>query len=106
MILKRTKRRMITIHNEVTIDVGTMDDHPITLWLVSYGSQPGSQTVDYWPQVVEALRSFCARQGWLLECGDDPYSERSLAIFAGGFGWPPDHADNLLNHLLEDDDEA
>lgn len=79
---------MITIHNEVTIDVGTMDDHPITLWLVSYGPRPDAEETDYWPLVVEALRSFCARQGWLLETGDDPYREKSLAVFAGGFGWP------------------
>lgn len=97
---------MITIHNEVTIDVGAMDDHPITLWLVSYGPQPDMQTKDYWPLVVEALGSFCARQGWLLECGDDPYRDKSLAIFAEGFAWPPDDVDDLFDDSFDEDDET
>ena len=95
---------MITIHNEVTIDVGAMDDYPITLWLVSYGPRPDPQTVDYWPLVVDALRHFCARQGWLLECGDDPYQEKSLAIFAEGFAWPPYGADDPFDDSGDDED--
>ncbi len=97
---------MITIHNEVTIDVGTMERPPITLWLVSYGSQPKTDEPDYWPKVVEALRSFCANQGWLLECGDDPYHEKSLPLFTQGFFWPPDGDDEESNDELDDEFET
>lgn len=96
---------MISILNEVTIDLGTMDEQSITLWLVSYGPRPAQDTPDYWPMVVEALRSFCARQGWLLETGDDPYREKSLAVFAGGFGWPPRGDEDDFEDDFNDDDE-
>ena len=79
---------MITIHNEITIDMDTPHEQTITLWRVSYGAPPEPPEPDDWPMLVEALRSFCARRGWLLETGDDPYQEKSLAVFAGGFSWP------------------
>lgn len=79
---------MITIHNEVTIDVGVLHEQTITLWLVSYGLPEEMDGPDYWPQVVEALRYFCAQQGWLLECGSDPYDEMSFDVFAPGFSLP------------------
>lgn len=89
---------MITIHKEITIDLGTADEACLTFWGVSYGPPPnanrdadtGADMPDYWPVVLEALRRFCAHQGWLLECGDDPYQERSLALFGEGFFWPPE----------------
>lgn len=79
---------MITIHNEITIDVGAMDDQPITLWLVSYGNKPGSAVRRYWPRILNVLRHALAEEGYLLEAGDDPYHEDSLAVFAQGFSSP------------------
>ncbi len=87
---------MITIHNEVSIELGDPQEQTLTLWLVSYGSprDTGKQP-DYWPMFVEALSHFCARRGWLLETGDDPYRDKSLAVFAEGFSWPPEQSDEL-----------
>lgn len=85
---------MINIHQEVTIDVGDPQEQTLTLWLVSYGSPADDRTKDIWPAVVELLRRACAHQGWLLECGDDPYREKSLAVFAEGFSWPVDPPDD------------
>ncbi len=81
---------MINIHQEVTIDLAGDRDHTLTLWLVSYGSPKEDPTPVIWPAVAELLRRACAQQGWLLECGDDPHNEKSLATFAEGFPWPTD----------------
>lgn len=95
---------MISIHQEVTIDLGTMDEQSITLWLVSYGSRSKKAERVYWPMVAEALRSFCARQGWLLECGDDPHREKSLPLFSQGFFWPPDSDGSEFDDEFEAED--
>jgi len=85
---------MITIHNEVTIELGDVHEQTLTLWLVTYGTpQDINERPDYWPMFVEALSHFCARKGWLMETGEDPYREKSLSVFAEGFSWPPDEED-------------
>lgn len=92
---------MITIHNEVTIDAGYPGEETVTLWLVSYGGKSEQNVPEHWPILVNALRQFCGLQGWLLEAGDDPYHEKSLALFAEGFSWPQE-SDNDA----DDDDES
>jgi hypothetical protein len=96
---------MINIHQEVTIDVDGSRDHTLTLWLVSYGSPRDDKTMDMWPAVVELLRRVCAKQGWLLECGGDPYSEKSLALFAEGFAWPDDRLEDEGQYLPYGEEE-
>lgn len=79
----------MTIHivNEVTIDMGAEDGESLSLWLVHYGRIPKQQQ-DRWNLFLQKLARCCGEQGWLLEVGDDPYQEKSLAVFAGGFGTP------------------
>ncbi len=68
---------MIRIMNEVTIYMSDADEQPLALWLVAYGPpQDMGEQHDDWPIFVEALSDFCARQGWLMETGDDPYREK------------------------------
>lgn len=81
---------MITIHNEVTISLSDPQQQDMTLWLVSYGTPAHAKMLADWHGVIEVLRRYCAQRGWLLETGDDPYQEKSLAVFDGGFSWPPD----------------
>jgi hypothetical protein len=89
----------IRILNEISIDLDG-ETPALTLWLVAYGEmQDGDQ--DRWEMFITALEHFCGRQGWQLERGDDPYREKSLAIFAQGFSspdsdlgdWEPDEED-------------
>lgn len=98
---------MINIHQEVTIDVDGSPEHTLTLWLVSYGSPLEDKTRRVWPAVLELLRRACADKGWLLECGGDPYREKSLAIFADGFAWPSEGSEDEAQYLPygEADDE-
>ena len=90
----------ITILNELSIDLDG-ESPGLTLWLVSYEKPlPGDH--DRWEKFVAALGHFCARHGWQLEHGDDPYREKSLAIFAEGFSRPDD---DLIGWDLEDWEE-
>ncbi len=79
------QQTMITIHNELTIEPGDFSRPPVTLWLVGYGAPDEESLHPDWPIILAYLRRVCALQGWLLECGDDPYQENSLeALMPGG----------------------
>lgn len=77
---------MITIHDELTIEPGDFSGAPITLWLVDYEGRKRAELHPEWPRILAYLKRVCALQGWLLECGDDPYRERSLGNLVPGFG--------------------
>lgn len=59
---------MITIHEEITIDLGDSAEEIITLWLVTHGTWPESDIADRRDLFLDALRRLCVRQGWLIEC--------------------------------------
>ena len=50
---------MITIMNEISVDVGFQTERIITLWLVAYGPQPEGGELDAWEFV-------CTRYGRVL----------------------------------------
>lgn len=80
---------MLTVHTEITIEVGDFSDPPITLWLVSYGPATAQNVPQDLPKVLTVLRRACAKQGWLLECEhDDSYRNRNPNLFSQGFLWP------------------
>ncbi|MEZ4682068.1 MAG: hypothetical protein R2932_48465 [Caldilineaceae bacterium] len=78
----------IHITNELTIEIGDLE-HSLTLWLVSYDDSSKETDADIRSRFIEALQVLCLRRGWVLECGDDPYQEKSLGVFTG-FARPDD----------------
>lgn len=62
-----------TIHEEITIDLGDADEEIIHLWLVTYGTWPENEISERRDRLLEALQLLCARQGWLLECGQEHF---------------------------------
>ncbi|MEM7125670.1 MAG: hypothetical protein AAF702_05050 [Chloroflexota bacterium] len=83
---------MIQIHQELTIDQGDDVHQPITLWLVSYGQPPTPAEAEQTARFIQQLNQWCFAQGWHFESGDDPYQEKSLRIFDGGFSSPDEDA--------------
>jgi len=81
---------MIQIHQELCIEQGDVEAQPITLWMVSYGDTLSASEMAQTQHFIERLRCWCLAQGWRLDGGDDPYQEKSLRIFDGGFSSPDD----------------
>jgi hypothetical protein len=85
---------MLTIHTEITIEMGDFSEHPITLWVVSYGPPSKKQLKKDLPAVLNVLRRSCANQGWLMESEhDDTYRNENPNVFSQGFLWPQDDED-------------
>ena len=83
---------MIQVHNELNVDLGD-DGDSLSFWLVTYGPPPCPAALQKADAFIHALALWCLSEGWELECGDDPYQEKSLRIFDGGFSSPDEKPD-------------